>query len=93
MSRLSFEPGTAAQFELRLADVVGSPALVVEDTTGAVVSSATLLSSGSWYGAVLGVPETEGAYVAEWNATITRANSTYPFVRRFAFNVARTRAS
>lgn len=86
------EAGSTAQFD-PTQSFDATPTFTVYDPTGAVILSVTCIASGGGlFYAVIGVPETEGAFLGEFTGTKTFSGSAYPIVERKAFNVRRTRA-
>lgn len=90
--RQVLEPGSTAQFD-PTQSFDAAPTFAVFDATGAAILSVTANSSGGGlFYALIGVPETEGAYLGEFKGTKTFNGSAYAIVERFAFNVSKTRA-
>lgn len=90
--RQVLEPGSTAQFD-PTQSFDAAPTFAVYDATGAAILSVTCIASGGGlFYAVIGVPETEGAYLGQFTGVKTFVGSTYPIVERFAFNVSKTRA-
>lgn len=86
------EAGSTAQFD-PTQSFDAAPTFAVFDATGAAILSVTANSSGGGlFYAVVGVPETEGAYLGQFTGVKTFSGSSYPIVERFAFNVSKTRA-
>ena len=91
--REQFEAGDTVQFtftsfvapnvEPRFS-VLGSGSTLVQSMTS-VMSSVT-----AFYAMVTMPSSADGVYMGEWYAEKTSAGSTYPFYKRFVFNVIRT---
>lgn len=90
--RQVLEPGSTAQFDVTQS-FDATPTFTVYDPSGVAILSVTANSSGGGlFYAVVGVPETEGAYLGQFTGVKTFVGSSYPIVERFAFNVSKTRA-
>lgn len=93
--RETFEPGDSLQFTFVCSIVPDSaPSFAVfADSEGAtlVQSQTSQTSAALAYYAMQTMPSSEGVFVGEWRALKTVGATTYPFIKRFTFNVTRTR--
>ena len=91
--REQYESGDTVQFTF-VSSVApdANPRLAITNNSGTLVSSATAQSSDSCsFFAMMTMPgSADGVYRGEWYAQKTTAGDTFPFYKRFLFNVATT---
>lgn len=95
MSRPVIEPGNTVQFTF-VASVApdSAPTFKVRDVGDTVVASITAVQSDSThYYALYTVPDSDQPMVGEWYALKTFSGSARVFIKKYPFNVAKTRAS
>jgi len=92
--RETLELGDSLQFTFVCSVVPNSaPSFAMySDSEGAtLVQSQTAQQSSTLAYYAMQTMSAEGVYVGEWRAEKTVGSTTYPFVKRFTFNVIRTR--
>jgi len=92
--RETFEAGDSLQFTFVCSvvpDSAPSFAMFSDDESATLVQSQTAQTSSSLAYYAMQTMSAEGVYVGEWKANKTVSGTVYPFVKRFTFNVIRTR--
>lgn len=91
--REQYESGDTVQFTF-VSSVApdANPRLAITNNSGTLISSMTSQSSDScsFFAMVTMPASSDGIYRGEWYAAKTTAGDTFPFYKRFLFNVATT---
>ena len=91
--REQYESGDTVQFTFVSSVTPDSnPRLAITNNSGTLISSATSQASaaGSYFAMMTMPGSADGVYRGEWYAAKTTAGDTFPFYKRFLFNVATT---
>lgn len=96
MSRETFETGNTVQFTFTSSIAPDSaPLLKITGigTTTPINSLTAVASDSTHYYALYTMPTSAGVYMGEWHAEKTVVSSTYPFKKRFLFNIVEPKRS
>lgn len=91
--REQYESGDTVQFTfVSSVPPDTAPRLAITNNSGTLVTSATSVASdtNSFFAMITMPGSADGIYRGEWYAVKTTAGETFPFYKRFLFNVATT---